>query len=75
LGVFQKDFEDKSEAEQAAMRDALEANVSNIEKRLKAIDTKLDKQVSEISVYPANVEEASLLAALLERMGVRFVVG
>lgn len=73
--AFNKDFEDKPEAEQAAMRDAWEANVSNIEKRLKAIDTKLDKQVSEISVFPAYAEEAGLLTALLERMGVRFVVG
>lgn len=57
------------------MRDAWEANVSSIEKRLKSIDAKLNKYVSEISVFPANAEEASLLTALLERMGVRFVVG
>ncbi len=72
---FNSDFEAKGVAEQAAMREAWEGNVSNIEKRLKAIDAKLDKQVSEISVFPANSEEASLLTALLERMGVRFVVG
>ena len=73
--AFNKDFEGKSEAEQAAMREAWEVNVSNIEKRLMAIDAKLDKQVSEISVFPANAEEAGLLTELLERMGVRFVVG
>ncbi len=73
--LFNKDFESKTEAEQASMRQAWEANFSKIEKRLKTIDAKLEKQVSEISVYPANEEEASLLTALLERMGVRFAVG
>lgn len=72
---FSKDFESKDEAEQNAMREAWEANVTNIEKRLKAIDKQLDKHVSEISVFPANAEEAGLLTALLERMGVKFVVG
>ncbi len=73
--AFNQDFEGKTEAEQVAMREAWESNVSSIEKRLRAIDSKLDKQVSEISVFPANAEEAGLLTALLERMGVRFVVG
>ena len=73
--AFNQAFEGKTEAEQAAMREAWEANVSNIEKRLKSIDTKLDKQVPEINVYPADAEEAGLLTALLERMGVKFVVG
>lgn len=66
---FNKDFEGKTEAEQASMREAWENNISNIEQRLKAIDAKLDKGVSEISVFPANAEEAGLLTALLERMG------
>lgn len=57
---FNKDFESKSEAEKATMRDAWEANVSSIEKRLKTIDAKLNKDVSEISVFPANAKKASL---------------
>lgn len=72
---FNKDFDAMSDKEKDSMREAWESNVSNIEKRLKAIDAKLDKQVSEISVFPANAEEASLLTALLERMGVKFVAG
>lgn len=56
--AFKEDFEGKTKAEQEAMREAWEANVSNIEKRLKAIDVKLSKQVGETNVEPDNVEEA-----------------
>lgn len=73
--AYNEDIEGKYKAEQTVMREAWEANISNIENRLKAIDAKLDKQVSEISVFRAIAEEAGLMAALLERMGVRLVVG
>ncbi len=73
--TFNKEFESQNKAEQDAMREAWLANVSNIEQRIKAIDNQLDRHVAEISVFPANAEEANLLTALLERMGVKFVVG
>lgn len=72
---FKEEFEDQNEVKQDAMREAWLINVSKIEHRMKVIDKQLDKHVSEISIFPANAEEASLLTALLERMGVKFVVG
>ncbi len=53
---FNKDFEVLNEPEKEAMREAWEANVANIENRLKAIGAKLNKQDSEISVFLANAE-------------------
>lgn len=72
---FNQDFEAMSAEEQEKMRKAWTENVASIDKRLKTLDKQLDKGISEISVFPANAEEAKLMVALLERMGVRFVVG
>ena len=72
---FSQDFEAMSSAEQEKMREAWMANVSSIDRRLKAISSELDKGAAAISVFPANAEDTKLMVALLERMGVRFEVG
>jgi predicted DNA-binding protein YlxM (UPF0122 family) len=71
---FSKDFDSMSEEEQENMRQAWMENMENVEKRLKDIGKKLDNEVAEISVFPANAEEAQLIEALLSRMNVRYNV-
>jgi len=71
---FSKSFGATSEAEQEKMRQAWLENMGNIDQRIKEIGKQLEKEVGEISVYPANAEESRLIEALLSRMNVRYRV-
>jgi len=72
--IFSKSVEAASDADQEKLRQAWMENMGNIDRRLKEIGKQLDEEVAEISVYPANAEEAHLIEALLSRMKVRYRV-
>lgn len=71
---FSENLVSLSETEREDMRRSWLENMGNIDQRLKEIGKQLSGEISEISVFPENAEEARLIEALLSRMNVKYKV-